>query len=238
MSEAYPELYGGLEALPEALDCRDIEGNSCYLDPQSEAELRRRMASRGNAFVKWIDSGDFHYLTRLDAPLSGVAYNLILFDHHPDMQPPALGRVLSCGGWLRTLLEEDLLLKNVQIIGINPSLEGETGGFGDRVSVITRDELDKPYKPVSGLPVYISIDKDVLSPEFARTDWDQGTMTQFRLFEMLRAIFEANSVLGIDICGELTSAKGGREQDRQINRSFNAALSDFITIFERLTTTP
>ena len=228
MSEAYPELREGGESPSEVLDCRDIEGTVCYCDPEAEAELRRRIAASGSHFIKWIDSGDFHYLTRLTT--SGIArpYCLVLFDHHPDMQPAALGGILSCGGWLRTLLEEDEWLFKAIIIGINPQLVEETEGFGPRVEVFTENDLDSELLWPIGLPAYISIDKDVLSREFARTDWDQGTMTQERLFSLLKSIFRATSVLGVDICGELTGAKGGREDDRRINRQFNKDLFNFI----------
>lgn len=54
------------------------------------------------------------------------------------------------------------------------------------------------------LPVYISIDKDVLSRKVLRTNWDQGIMTEaeFR-HELDRFTMDPDiHILGADICGE------------------------------------
>ena len=54
------------------------------------------------------------------------------------------------------------------------------------------------------LPVYISIDKDVLSRKVLRTNWDQGIMTEaeFR-HELDRFTMDLDiHILGADICGE------------------------------------
>ena len=54
------------------------------------------------------------------------------------------------------------------------------------------------------LPVYISIDKDVLSRKVLRTNWDQGIMTEAELHRELSR-FTADPdihILGADICGE------------------------------------
>ena len=54
------------------------------------------------------------------------------------------------------------------------------------------------------LPVYISIDKDVLSRKVLRTNWDQGIMTEaeFRC-ELDRFTMDPDiHILGVDICGE------------------------------------
>lgn len=54
------------------------------------------------------------------------------------------------------------------------------------------------------LPVYISIDKDVLSRKVMRTNWDQGIMTEaeFRC-ELDRFTMDPKiHILGVDICGE------------------------------------
>jgi hypothetical protein len=55
------------------------------------------------------------------------------------------------------------------------------------------------------LPVYLSIDKDVLSAEDARTNWDQGVMREHELaraIEMLRG-----RIVGSDITGEVSQVR-------------------------------
>ena len=54
------------------------------------------------------------------------------------------------------------------------------------------------------LPIYISIDKDVLSRKVLRTNWDQGIMTEAELHrELSRFTTDPQiHILGADICGE------------------------------------
>lgn len=57
------------------------------------------------------------------------------------------------------------------------------------------------------LPLYLSIDKDVLCPEDACTTWSQGEVTLEELTEYLEMILGrmascGQQAVGIDICGE------------------------------------
>lgn len=44
-------------------------------------------------------------------------FELLVFDHHTDMQRPAFGGILSCGGWIREALETNENLKHVILVG-------------------------------------------------------------------------------------------------------------------------
>ena len=83
-----------------------------------------------------------------------------------------------------------------------------------RVSCFTEDDIldDRAARELPRvldefrLPVYISIDKDVLSRKVLRTNWDQGIMTEAELHRELSR-FTADPeihILGTDICGEPT----------------------------------
>ncbi|MEN1936087.1 hypothetical protein AAIE21_10820 [Paenibacillus sp. 102] len=50
----------------------------------------------------------------------------------------------------------------------------------------------------------MSIDKDVLKPRDAITNWDQGHMDLSKLLQYVRSIKNRKSVHGIDICGEIS----------------------------------
>jgi len=76
--------------------------------------------------------------------------------------------------------------------------------------------------------VYISIDKDVLSREYARTNWDQGDMTLDELFAQLSDIALKHRILGVDVCGELTLPKGACSEDVSINSRTNARIQEFL----------
>ena len=83
-----------------------------------------------------------------------------------------------------------------------------------RVSCFTEDDIleDRAARELPHildelrLPVYISIDKDVLSRKVLRTNWDQGIMTEAELHRELGRFTTDPQIhiLGADICGEPT----------------------------------
>ncbi|MCK9538461.1 hypothetical protein [Dokdonella sp.] len=52
-------------------------------------------------------------------------------------------------------------------------------------------------------PTYLSIDKDVLAPEVARTNWDQGRFGEAHLVTAIRAL--AGSLVGSDVTGDVSA---------------------------------
>jgi hypothetical protein len=62
--------------------------------------------------------------------------------------------------------------------------------------------VDQRQDQAYDIPVYISIDKDVLRVEDARCNWSQGNMSKEELLEMVSEIYRTRRVLGMDICGE------------------------------------
>lgn len=52
-------------------------------------------------------------------------------------------------------------------------------------------------------PVYLSIDKDVLSPDVARTNWDQGRLSDTHLYAAIDAL--AGRLVGSDITGDVSA---------------------------------
>lgn len=238
----------------EFLDLRGIEGTSCYCDDAAARLINKYLATRcqdtagvrgglGECLtqygpivsgINFVDSGDYHYVTALHCAVLHERFNLLLLDNHPDMQEPAFGNILSCGGWVRKMLQENKNLNKVLIAGIDPALAAETEGFPRRVTVLTREEKDLHDKIKTWLdslqePLYISIDKDVLARGYASTDWEQGTMTLDTLKEILVNIgnwhrASGGRVLGIDICGELPSNKCGGQEDFALNNRTNLIL--------------
>ena len=117
--------------------------------------------------------------------------------------------MLSCGSWVAAMKAENPWLEAVCSVGP----ESETGLQG-----------------IDGRKVWLSIDKDVLDRAYARTDWSQGTMTLGGLKEQLADVFDrAGEILGVDICGELSTAKGATPEDRRINLQTNIDLQQFIS---------
>lgn len=72
------------------LDCRRIKGTNCYCDEEAERELAELIAPYPPSGIHFIDSGNYHYMTKLWTDKLTAPFDLILIDHHPDMQPPCL----------------------------------------------------------------------------------------------------------------------------------------------------
>ncbi len=207
MTDAYEHqsFYNNKENI-EILDCRDLDGTRCYLDDFSKEELVRRIKDFGYTGIHFIDSGNYHYLSLLWLMKIDQDFNLILFDYHPDNQPPSFGQITSCGGWVLEAEETLSHLKNVFTYGVDE---------GIAINQIPTD-----------LPLYISIDKDILSTIDAITDWDQGNMTLSQMIEMLNELFENHEILGVDICGDSGEYA---ESGAFLNNQTNQTLFDFLS---------
>lgn len=97
---------------------------------------------------------------------------------------------------------------------VRPKADNQSSPLSASVSCFTEDDIldgraarELPHiLDELRLPVYISIDKDVLSRKVLRTNWDQGIMTEaeFR-HELDRFTTDPQiHILGADICGEPT----------------------------------
>lgn len=80
----------------------------------------------------------------------------------------------------------------------------------------------------SSLPVFISIDLDVLSPNEFKTNWDQGKMSFEELLETVHSIASTRRIAAIDICGGLTESKGATVEDLELNLSQRMRLLSLI----------
>lgn len=234
-SHAYEELgvwecFGG-----QRLDATGLQGTDCYCDDESVAHIRELLRPFSPQGVHWIDSGNYHYLTLFWAEKVERPFSLVLFDHHPDMQQPRFEGLLSCGSWLRALLEGQPYLRSACIVGASPQLREHLAGFEQRVTWLDESLCDADGNRLAkaladyldtcaGEALYLSVDKDVLSPDYARTNWDQGSLTLPVLLRLLALVMSTGQVIGADVCGELTEAQGSTEGDRQVNITCNSRL--------------
>lgn len=224
-----------MTAKPEItqLDCKDIPGTNCYCDSLAEEEIGKRIAPFGPEGIHFLDSGNYHYLTKLWLELVKVPFELLVFDHHTDMQRPAFGGILSCGGWIWEALETNDNLKHVILVGPPQAAMEETKKelaedgeeLLEKVTWISEEEfLQNVEKPdwiqklcgqcnVTGaeadekelLPLYISIDKDILSESEGKTNWDQGNVVLDQVLQFIDVYMQqtpGRQFIGMDICGE------------------------------------
>lgn len=182
------------------------------------------------AEVTFMGSGDYHHLTaplvaRLPGPLS-----VVHFDNHPDWGtwPPAY----HCGSWVNRVLEMSHVAKVVTIgpcagvtwpqfkganlkalasdrFELHPWRMGPGRVLGRRplrwTNLAGGDWTGFVENLARRLPtdaVYVTIDKDVLHPDEAVTNWNQGEMRLDHILEAIRALAARRRVVGVDVCGE------------------------------------
>ena len=212
------------------IDLRKLPGTSCYCDEPAAERISAEMDRTDPGILHLIDSGNYHYLTWFFLRRIRRRTLLVVFDNHTDMQPPAFSGLLSCGGWILEALRDFPCLSEVWIIGpdqgaisgVDPDdrhkvrfLSGETlesWRSGGTLAGKTEEWFLEGYQnlrekdpALSGF--YLSIDKDILSPEYARTAWSQGSTSLPELICMIRSVLRIAqtgglSAEGVDICGE------------------------------------
>lgn len=234
--QEYPNIY---------LDLENVPGTNCYCDDAARTEIRQRLEESG-AFdipIHWLDSGNYHYLSLLYMERIQEDFALALFDNHPDMQQPAFGNVTSCGGWVLEALERMPHLKAVYVYGVENELIRACEPLNSRVHILRSWETNAAggQDGASGtdilrtqgcleqaggehLPIYISVDKDVLREGISCCNWSQGVTTEEQLLEEIQA-FQGRRFLGMDFCGESGDQADDREQ--KINNALNKRLAEF-----------
>ena len=56
------------------------------------------MEPLGAEGIHFLDSGNYHYVTKLWLDQVKEPFDLLVLDHHTDLQQPMFGDILSCGG--------------------------------------------------------------------------------------------------------------------------------------------
>lgn len=237
-SHIYPE---GIETDEKEI-CRinmsDIEGTNLYCSKEAEEEIRKRLKEKGPHGIHFLDNGNYHYLTKFFLEKIRCPFSLVLFDYHSDMQEPMIKELLSCGSWVREVIETNRYLEQIILIGPDQkSIDEIEPILRKKLICISIQELEKQQgmekaKEIrTELPAYFSIDKDVLDRYSARTNWNQGKMSIEVLEYLLSEFFGHMEIIGVDICGECDVMEDitEKETDCQINMAANQLLYRFIS---------
>lgn len=217
MSNAYENIdFSSLTEQATVVDLRLVEGTKCYLDDLAKEQVVDALEDISIEGIHFIDSGNYHYLSLLMISRIGIDFELVLVDNHPDMKAPAFGGITSCGGWVLEALETLPHLKRVYMFGVKDELIKELEPLPEKVVV-------NGSIPNSALPIYVSVDKDALSREYAVTDWDQGEMSLDELVNIIKSV--NRNIIGIDICGDTSEPV---ESSDQTNMMTNKAIFDII----------
>ncbi len=189
------------------IECTDISGVSGYCTPEAEEIIRMRIKDFSPRGVHFIDSGNYHYVSRLWLEKIQEPFDLLVFDYHSDMRQPTLADFLSCGGWIANALDSITWLRRVWLVGADAAAYThiEQRYLNRLVAVSLQSILEGkelPNLPASGC-FYISVDKDVLSRDVAYTNWEQGELSLNMLKKLSMQIIGHSRVIGTDICGEM-----------------------------------
>lgn len=236
-THVYPEGMEEELGRISRIDCSDIPECNLYCSLTAEQEIRKRIEPYGVSGIHFLDSGNYHYMTKLMLERIQVPFGLVVFDNHTDMQEPQAEGLTSCGGWLRDTLDSNPFLKQVMLLG--PEEECLQADHAENFSMLisySRERLQQKVtweeleRTADQLPFYLSIDKDVLTPANARTNWNQGEMTTEELEYYLDFFLHKRKIIGVDICGENPQATPFSEylEAQRVNHKINLELYTFL----------
>lgn len=206
------------------ISMKDIPGRNMYVSDEALDEIGERLSGLDAPWegIHFIDTGNYHYMSYVFASSIPFAYDLVLIDNHTDMQDTAFGDMLSCGSWAGKLLRGDKNLRTLTVIGPavleaggrDVRIEGEPDTVtGDPGRAFTGRVYEGPgYADAAGsgdVPLYISVDKDILDPCECITNWDQGDVTASELKGLIKSIASGVKVAGADICGGISMSDPG-----------------------------
>ena len=255
--ESFYRVDKGSSFCGKVLDLKEISGTNCLCDDDAKAAIKKAImdAEREentvnlHAFangIHFIDSGNYHYMSALLLDMVKEPFSLVVLDHHPDMQPSMFGDILSCGSWVKNVLDTNANVRDVHVVGADRKLIEELDEadrcrvhFYDREDVIL--DLDngsddagsiRVRLPETEYPVYLSIDKDVIRTDYLRTNWDQGEFTALEVLEFTRALLTGKKVMGVDICGECALDQEGIDLEKAIaqNDQFNRDILELLAV--------
>lgn len=221
------------------IDCTNLNGTDCYCDEQAEKTLRAKISAYPPEGIHFIDSGNHHYLSKFWTDKIKHPFSLVVFDHHPDMQPSLFDNLMSCGCWVKKALDTNSNLRKVCIVGAADKLiKSIEPVYRNRLVFYSETEMshEEGWKRFTGEhinePVYISVDKDVLNPASASTNWDQGSMSLQELEFLLSVILKKHQIIGVDICGECRYSLNifGLEPGELVNSHANENLIHLIQV--------
>ena len=216
MNDTYPEEMPGLIGAENEeiirISMKDISGRNMYCTDEAFEEIRGRLSEipSPESGIHFIDTGNYHYMSRIYTSFINVKYDLILFDNHTDMQQAGFGDILSCGSWAREALDKDENLSSLFVYGPSAFEEGGAeytlSAGGKEITGMTY--RGKGYEEGSH-PIYLSVDKDILDESYCVTNWDQGSLSLNELCGLIETAVAERSIIGADICGGISESDPG-----------------------------
>lgn len=219
------------------LDCTHMDGSQLYCSKQAEEKIKKMIHEYGIHGIHFLDSGDYHYITKFMTDEIRFPFSLVMFDHHTDMQESLVEGMTSCGSWAAEVIKQNPYLQQLILIGQDMvTLKGCQWVNHPKVIPISYEELkrkkaaQKFHEFRTNNPLYLSIDKDVLCRQDAVTNWNQGEMSFSMLEDLLHFFIHQCDIIGIDICGEYRQGSDLTEylHAQKINYHLNNDLYEFL----------
>lgn len=201
--DRYEEAYFEIVDIVNALKEYDVRPKYFSLD--NEMIIKQFMNSLPEKCLAYLGSGDFHYLTYFLIKRLNIRPFVILFDNHFDMNKAPKG-FITCGSWARQCIDENLV-SGILVIGANKKyyFNDMRYPFMYYIEDGNKSINTKFMRKIKGKDFYISVDKDVLSEKYVKTNWDQGNMELANLLNKLKLFNRLGKVSGVDICGDIAN---------------------------------
>ncbi|MDD9150368.1 arginase [Sporolactobacillus sp. CQH2019] len=188
------------------IDFSNLRETSLYCSPRAFRIICDRLALIPDKGLAFLGSGNYHYAALALMREIVHPFTLVLFDHHTDLSKGQIGPLLSCSSWVYHALAAVPRLKKVIIIGPDPlSVRSASSMIRRKVIVFPENRIPPGERIASVIPtkaIQISIDKDILSPRFVKTNWDQGKLSIGQLCQSIKELLSIKEVEEIDVCGE------------------------------------
>lgn len=217
------------------IQMEQLQGTNCYCSSQAEEEIRERIRERPVQGIHFLDSGNYHYLSKIWMEKIQEPFILFVMDHHTDMQPSLFAELLSCGDWIEKAADTNRNLRHIYLAG--PPGEDIAQIHKRHEAMLTTCSQEEIHQGglirmieqmEEELPVYVSLDKDILGTEDAKTQWTQGDMTLGQMCDVLKLLKSRKTILGVDICGEGENDQSATDQEKWINCRTNERLLELL----------
>ncbi|MBC7121871.1 MAG: hypothetical protein H5T94_01270 [Pseudothermotoga sp.] len=157
------------------IDLRHLESVKYMCDESMLERVAENMKCR--AFISFLGDSAYHHFSYIFLTQIDTNFELVVLDNHRDDMKKT-SPLITCDNWIRKARK----LENLEAVHIVRKI----------------DQLPRHFDH----PIYLSIDKDVLSDRFLKLGWDQGTMTLDELLEAVKFLCENFELVGVDISGE------------------------------------
>lgn len=174
------------------IDLRFLKGTK-FMCPVECLKFIEKRIPPAKSLISFIGKGDYHYISFIFLKRIKEPFALVVIDNHLDMKYSDR-ELIRCDSWVYSAG----LLKNLK-----------------QIFYVTPSKIEKNFRIM--LPVYLSIDKDILDSKYLKTRWTQGSISPEQLLDFISKLLSVNRIIGADVCGEPELEMEELEKSERIN---------------------